>query len=213
MLEEGIYQIAAAAIGATISGIILLQIHHSKVKQELDLHRQKDIFDRKQRIYRTILSHVDQIIDYSQYYGVDLNWKISRLTYEELLLIGTEKVIKAFHEFHKEYSKRDANPQTLKKLYNAIREDLHEETLSEKEIRVMVPGKKTLKALEILDKHYNILRPLGLENLSKLSQINVEEIHSKTGIIKDDLEKIKDMAIKENRHDDEIKHLLDTQKS
>ena len=57
MWTAGIYEIIAAMIGATISGIILLQVHHSKVKQELKIHREKEVFERKQ-MSRTVSARI-----------------------------------------------------------------------------------------------------------------------------------------------------------
>ena len=208
-MTEWLLQIFLASIGATISGIILLLIHHSKVKQELELHRQKEIFDKKQRVYRIILNNVNQLRDYSLYLGSDMNWKLARLAYDELILIGSEKVIIAYHKFQKEFKKIDSDDKVVKKLYNAIREDLYETSLPEKEIKMVGPGTKTTNILKILGDHYSKLRPLGLENLHDLSNMDVEEIHSKTSISKDDLKKIKVMAEKENQFDEEIKKFVD----
>ncbi|HJU12903.1 MAG TPA: hypothetical protein VJ792_00410 [Candidatus Nitrosotalea sp.] len=47
---------ALSIVGASfVSGIFLLIIHHWKVKQEMKIHRENELFDRKQKAYRDLL--------------------------------------------------------------------------------------------------------------------------------------------------------------
>jgi len=52
-----------------------------------------------------------------------------------------------------------------------------------------------MSALEIFGKHKDILIQEKLDSFKSLSQMNIDEIHNKVQIPKDDLQKIKDMAI------------------
>lgn len=94
-----ILQIIVASAGATISGVILLVIHHSRVKQELEIHKKTDEFERKQKAYRAILNLISRVTDHSYLIGSEINWKIMRHVYNEILLVGSLDVVKASNEF------------------------------------------------------------------------------------------------------------------
>lgn len=196
---DSLYTVIAAIVGSLISGIILLLIHHMKVKQEIEKHRQIELFDRKQKVYRSILEEINQLFDFTERLGSDMNWRISRHAYNELILIGSASVITAFNNFVKQWDSASdvKSTELLKSVWIEVRKDLYKEKLLPEQMKIYGPSNKTFKAFEIFAKNASILKTLNLESYDLLSKMNVDEIHAKTGIPKEDLLSLKDMGIRE----------------
>jgi len=213
LIPDWMLQIIIASVGATISGIILLLIHHARVKQELEIHRQLELFDRKQDLYRKILDQINQMMDYSYFLGQDMNWKISRKIYDELLLIGSEDVIDYFHEFHKEMSKIDKKiDEHLYNIRNAIRKDLYSKELKRKSSRVTQMGKKSQRVLEKYENELKTLQDNGYDNFEKLSKIDIKKLHDEYKIPEESLKDIKEMAMAQNSIDEEFSKYYDSKR-
>lgn len=161
--------ITAIIIAAgSIIGIIITQ--YLRVKKEIELRREIEVFDRKQDLYRKILDQINQLMDYSYYLGRDMNWKISRKIYDELLLIGSEEVIEYFPELHKEMSNKDSTiEEHLYNVRNAIRKDLYFKELKRKFSRVTTLGNKSKRILEKYEKDLKKLQDNGMK-ISKSCQ-------------------------------------------
>ena len=192
-------QIIIASAGATISGSVLLLIHHFRVKQELEIHRKKDVFERKQKVYRSLLRNVSALMDFTSSLGKNVNWRISREIYNELILTGSNTVIEAHNKFTRESDTSDDKKYTelVKSMWIAVRKDLYEESLSPKDMRFFGGSNKTLKVYETYGKYREKIRPLGIENYESIAQMNVDEIHSQTNIDKTELEFMKKQCLKE----------------
>ncbi|MBI5147394.1 MAG: hypothetical protein HZA84_09330 [Thaumarchaeota archaeon] len=193
-------QIIIASVSATISGVILLLLHHSRVKQELEIHRKKEIFERKQKMYRKLLNHIEERLDYVFFLGNDLDWREVRLIYNELMLSGAKPVIDAFNNFLKTYNPQNPkDDEKFKKILVEIRKDLYGDVISVSDVKVVNPGSKILDELEILGNHKEILANEGFENFESLSKMDIDMIHAKTSIDKADLQQIKHVAEKEHK--------------
>jgi len=199
MIPEWILQIIGISVASTISGIILLYTHHKKVKQELKIHGKKEEFDRKQKVYRTMLRNVSELLDFVQNLGSSVNWRIGREIYNELILIGSPAVIDAHNNLTRTYDKATDAEATamIKKLWIAVREDLYDETLKDEQVRFFRPSSSTTKAFEIYAKYAEKLKLLGIESYESLAEMNVEDTYSKTGISKGELESLKKCGVKE----------------
>ena len=209
VIPNGVFEIVAAVIGATISGWVLLRSHHSRVKEEIRLHKEIDVFERKKTVYQNVLNHVTEIIDYVTLFGKKTNWRIARQTYNDLILTGSKSVINAYNDFLKNYDAN--NPKTdekIKKILFEIRKDLYSDDLKITDIKFMTAGSRTMKSLEIIGKHRTKLEEQGFDSLSLLSQMNVDDIKSKTGINVQDLQKIKDVCLEEEQFLEELKNSL-----
>lgn len=206
---EVIIQIITASIGATLSGIILLTIHHRKVKQELDIHRQKDEFDRKQKIYRMVLQHISRLLDQSHLLGSEVNWRITRQIYEELLIVGSPKVIKIYNNFILNLDKIEGKVEhdKLKELWNVIREDLYGTGLAEDEMHVISPSLETISALDIYHNNSAALKALNINNIESISRMDIDDVTIKSNIDKEKLKLLKNMAINELRFEEELRNI------
>lgn len=209
VMPDGVYEIIAAIAGATISGWILLRSHHSKVQEEIRLHKEIDVFERKKIVYQNVLNNVTEILDYVTLFGKKTNWRIARQTYNDLILTGSKSIIDAYNDFLKNYDGN--NPKTdekVKKILFEIRKDLYKEDLKITDIKFMVPGSRTMKSLELIGKHRSTLEEQGFDSLDSLSQMNVDDIKSKTAIAVEDLQKIKDICQEEKQFSEELKNSL-----
>lgn len=210
-----LYEIIVGIFGATISGIILIHLHHRKVKQELEIHRKKDEFDRKQKIYKTILRHISRLIDHSHLLGKEVNWRITRQIYEELLIIGSPKVIETYNNFIlnlNEISGKEEEHEKQKELWNVIRKDLYDVGLKNEEMHVISPPSETITKLDIYHNNAKKLKTLGITNLEKVSEMDVKEVSTNLGIEFKELESLKNMAIKEIQFENELKDLMKEKK-
>lgn len=209
VMPNGIYEIIAAILAATISGLILLRSHHSKVQEEIRLHKEIDVFERKKTVYQNVLNHVTEILDYVTLFGKKTNWRMARQSYNDLILTGSKSVINAYNDFLKNFDAN--NPKTdekVKKILYEIRKDLYNEDLKITDIKFMTPGSRTIKSLELIGKHRSKLEGQGFDSLESLSQMNVDDIKSKTGIDAEDLQTIKDICQEERQFSEELKNSL-----
>jgi hypothetical protein len=189
-------QIIIASVGATISGAILLLIHHSRVKQELEIHRKRELFDRKQKTYRLLMRDVFRDLDYVTNLGRPKNWRVTRDVYNELLLIGGKEVIDAYNEYIKKYDQLDdvQGSQMVKNLAIVIRKDLYGEIISSEQVKFMAPSRKSRHAIEIYAKNHEKLSQFGFDTFELFVNMDIEDIHSKTGISREELKELKDQG-------------------
>lgn len=196
LFPDWVLQIIIASVGATISGIILLLIHHRRVKQEIEIHRENELFDRKQESYRWLMKDVFDDMDYANYLGNEPNWKIGRHIYNELLLIGSQSVINAYDDYLTNYNKvkEPEKSELIKKILTEIRKDLYPKELGAKKIRFIVPPPDTAEILKLIGKHRTKLEEARLFIFKNLSTMDIDDAFQKTNIDKQDLEKMKKIA-------------------
>ena len=212
MLTSEIYEIIAALIGATISGVILLQIHHSKVKQELEIHQKKDVFDRKQKMYRSFVNNFMALLDVRGNPTHDFaNWRVGNYLYNELLFIANDSVIRAFNKYLK-YEKTDDPIEftnITKDVLIAIREDLYGETINRDDINFIRQSRDVDKAFQSINEYYESLEKLNLTNFENFSEIDTKDVAEKTGIPIEKLDFIKKIALNEIRIQSEFTRFLE----
>lgn len=216
-IPDWFLQIVIASTGATISGIILLITHHSKVKQELEIHRKKEVFERKQRMYRSLVNQFLKFLDLKSNPTHDRgNWRIGNYLYTELILVGGKSVIQAFNNHLKsKLADTDSDIEHTNKIKDiliAIRKDLYDEELDYDEINFIQPTQETHKALSIIEEHYPILKSYELTTLQKISDMDIEKMSSEIKISTEKLKFLKDTALQERKiqedFDDYINKLI-----
>jgi hypothetical protein len=200
-IPEPVLQIIAASIAATISGSILLLIHHSKVKQELEIQRKKEQFEKKQLAYRSIIREVNALWDFSATLGRTTNWRINREIYQGFLIVASKPVIIAYNTLMRNFDTPDNQQLTklLKDMVIAMRHDLYDDALTPDQIRFIEMPKGTIAALEKYGSHREKLEQLGIKNLDDLAMMKVEEVYQKTGISIPDLKQLHEVGMKESR--------------
>ena len=212
MFENTIfYEIGSATIGAIITGYVLLRIHHSKIRQELEIHRNRDIFERKQKMYRSFVSILMSKMDLNRNPNRDFaNWRIGDYLYSELLFIGSESVIKAFNKYLTHIKSSDDITATnlTKDVWIAIIKDLHDKTISRDEINFIDPTGAD-NALQIINKYYEILKKHNLTNFKSFVDVDADQLCAKTGIAKKELEVVKKTAQQELEIESEFKQFLE----
>lgn len=205
-LSSNIVPVIAAIITAAGSIISVIYVHSSKVKQELALRREIELFDRKQKAYRTVLHLVSRMTDHSYLIGSEVNWKIIRHVYNEILLVGSSDVIKAANELLQADNKSsEKENELIKNFWNTIRTDLYKQSLSLNEMHVISPSQETIDALNIYHEHLSDFWDGNITTIKDLSEMNVEEIQRLTGIDLENLTKIKNTAIRELQYEKELK--------
>jgi hypothetical protein len=207
---EWLIPIVAASVGATISGTVLLFIHHNKVKQEIDLQRRKEQFEKKQKLYRAILQQVNSLLDFSAYLGSRTNWRIDREVYNQLILVASIPVVEELNKCIKSLDQDDGEVLTssLKSLLRAIREDLYGDTLADKDLRIYSPPIITMDSLQLYANNVEKLKKLGLDSYDRLGNMDIDVVHASANIPKDDLKKIKEMGEREARIEREFDQFL-----
>lgn len=212
-LPVEIYEIIAAIMGVTISGWFLLRSHHNKIKEELEIHREKEVFNRKQIMYRTLVNYFLELLDLKSNTKHERgNWRIGNYLYTELLLIGGKPVITAFTIHLKAKLAGTDNDiehsNKIKDILVGIREDLYHHKLDRDEINFIQPTQETYDALEIIEESYSDFEKFGLTTLEKASKMNVEQIANETSIPKEKLEFLKKIALTEKKIYDEFTDYL-----
>lgn len=210
-LPVEIYEIIAAVLGATISGILLLLTHHKKVNQEIEKHRKIDNFEKRKKAYRKILEMLSKLLDHSHLLGKPVNWKITRYAYNEILLVGSKEVVEKTNELMLSIGESDSSvtDAKVKNLWNAIRNDLHGEELSPEQMHMIRPSTETLAALSLYHNYSNQLKSAGINSLEKARDMDLSAIHAATQIDTNELLDIKEMAKNELMYDDELNKFLD----
>lgn len=213
-IPDWLLQIIIASVGATISGVILLITHHSKVKQELEIHRKKEVFERKQRMYRNLVDQFLAFLDLKHNPTHDRgNWRIGNYLYTELVLIGGKSVIQAFNNHLKSKLKGTDNDiehtNKIKDVLIAIRKDLYDEELDYDEINFIQPTQETHTALSIIEENYPAFESYNLTTLQEISDMDIEKIHSETKIPIEKLSFLKNTALQERKIQDEFEIYLD----
>ena len=202
--------IIAAIITAAGSIIGIIFAQHSKVKQEIALRRKIELFDRKQKAYRDILKILAKVNDHSYLIGSEVNWKIIRYVYDEVILIGSKEVVEKTNELLLDTSPDSrGTDEKIKKLWNAIRRDLHIGELSLDQMHMIRPSPDTVTALALYDKHSDTLKSLGLKTPKQISEMDIDAINTKSKIDKSHLETIKSMVIKELEYERDLQRFLD----
>lgn len=202
---------ALGIVGASfVSGFFLLRSHHSKVRQEIKIHRENELFDRKQKAYRELLKVLSRSEDYSNFLGTPINWKIIRYFYDEIMLIGSKEVIEKTNELLSDESPNTKNSdKIMKQLWYAIRKDLYDEKISIDNMKMIRPSPKTIRALALHNVVYFKLKSLGIDTIAKTREMDVDDINKKSQIDKSDLNLIKEMAKEELENENELKRFLE----
>lgn len=212
-IPDWLLQIIIASAGATISGIILLHTHHSRVKQELEIHRRKDVFERKQKMYRSFVNNFMKQMDLRGNPTHDLaNWRIGNYLYNELLFIASESVIRAFNKYLKGILQSNTDEEftnMTKDVLIAIRKDLYGENISRDEINFIRSTLDADKALQIINENYAVLEKHGLTNFQNFSTVDINSISTQTGIPLEKLNFVKKTALNEIRIELEFKRFLE----
>lgn len=205
-LSLNIIPVIAAIITTTGSIISVIYIHNSKVKQELTLRREIELFDRKQKAYRTVLHLISRMTDHSYLIGSEVNWKIIRHVYNEILLVGSSDVVKAANYLLQSNNKSsEKENELIKNLWNTIRTDLYKQNLSLNEMHVISPSQETIDVLNIYNEHLSDFVDRNITTINDLAEINVGETQRLTGMDIGDLTRIKGMAIRELQYEKELK--------
>jgi len=200
-------------MGATISGSILLLIHHFRVKQELKIHREKEVFERKQIMYRNLVNYFLKLLDLKSNPTHDKgNWRIGNYLYTELLLVGGKSVIDAFTIHLKaKLAERDNDVEHTNKIKDiliGIRNDLYHHKLNRDDINFIQPTSEANEALKIIEDNYSDFEKFDSTTLEKASKINVEQMVRETSIPKNKLEFLKKTALHEMKIYDEFSRYL-----
>jgi len=198
-------------IPAVISAYVLLWIHHSRVRQELDIRAGRERFQRKQAAYDGIWGTLNDINDYGFGFISDINWRKVRATQTGSLMAASPEVIEYFNSItriylttpqtEEEIKKQDLEiTRLMKELWNVMRKNLYNaEPLSPEMIRFVGPGNRTRQALAIWGRHRVLLERIGIGDLEELSKMDVGLVSQKTGIPSEDLVEVKSMAGRELR--------------
>lgn len=209
LIPDWSLQIIIASIGATISGIILLITHHSKVNQEIEKHRKIENFERKQKAYREILRLISQVLDYQRFLGSPMTWKIVRYAYDEIMIVGSKEVVEKANELLLNKVDGETANNKIKDLWNLIRKDLYGEELPIEHMHVITPSPETVNALSLYHEHSAALISLGINSLEKASNMDVDIINQHTTIDKEKLYLIKKMAENELQYENDFKKFLE----
>lgn len=212
-IPDWVLQIIIASVFATISGAILLLIHHFRVKQELEIHREKEVFNRKQIMYRNLVNYFFELLDLKSNPMHDRgNWRIGNYLYTELFLIGGKSVITAFTIYLKaKLAGTDDNVEHTNKIKDiliGIRKDLYHHKLNRDEINFIQPTQETNDALAIIEEYYSDFEKFDLTTLEKASKMNLEQMVNETSIPKEKLEFLKKIALNEKKIYDEFTDYL-----
>jgi len=205
---ESFVGIITAIAGATISGLFLLYVHHSKARQEIELQFKREQFQQKGKTYRELLEFVYAMYDYVRGLRHEIYWREFRDKQKDALLVASKEVVQLFNAVYLEFSKPSSSmsDQNLTKLIkdfiNAIRRDLYEERpLPYTELKFVEPGTDTLEALALWVQYKSQLENIGIRKLCGLRSMNVMSVAKRTEIAKEHLLKLKHMAEREYRDD------------
>lgn len=205
-LSSNIVPVIVAIITTAGSIIGVIYAQYSKIKQEMKLRREVELFDRKQKAYRAIMNLISKLSDHSYLIGSEVNWKITRNVYNEIMLVGSPEVVKITNtmliESHDLPSEKEHD--LIKRLWDAIRNDLYKQSIPLNEMHVITPSQETVDALKIYHDHASELWEMNITTIKQLSEMNIEEARRLTNMNIDDLTKIKDMAIRELKYEKEL---------
>lgn len=200
--------VAIITAASSIIGIIFAQ--YLKVRQEIILRRDIELFDRKQKAYRDTLKIISKMKDHSYFLGAQVNWKILRYVYDEIMLIGSKEVVEKTNELLDDESSDSRGTDIKRKnLWNAIRKDLYGKKIPSKDMHMIRPSTETLAALSLYGEHSKELKSSGIDTLEKANNMDIDVVNKQTKIDKTNLNLIKDMAKKELEYEDELKRFLD----
>ena len=210
-MTEWFWESFLASVGATISGFILLLTHHWKVKQEINIHRGIENFNRRQNAYREILQLISKMTDHSHFLGKPVNWRIIRHAYDEIMVVGSKDVVKLANEIIVKSDKLEGKKLhgAIKQLWNVIRSDLYGESLPLEEMHIITPSPDTISALNTYHKYANELKAFGINNIEDASEMDVIKIKDKIEIKEGALSEIKEMAKKELSFEEEFRKFVE----
>lgn len=192
----------SVSLAAIISGSVLLYVHHSKIRQEIELQIKREQFESRKRLYRDLWVYVDDLIDYKSGILEDLNWRRWRKLQSELSLAGSIDVLEAFNKIMRnaDSASQDELTKLIKDFWNTIRQDLFREPpLPYTALRFVEPSRHTLQAVEIFTRHAQTLKAVDIRSLFEMKDVDVEQLHSKCGIPVAELQIMKDAAERESR--------------
>lgn len=210
--DEFTTEIIVTIVGASISAFVLLMIHHRKVKQEIKIHGNIDNFNERKKAYHDLLQLVSKMSDHSHTLEKPVNWKIIRHIYNEIMLIGSKEVVDVANKFFIDSDTfvGEKEHEAIKRLWNAIRKDLYDETIPLDQMHIINPSPETVTALNLLNTHLNDLKPFGITTLKDAANMNLDDLVNRNALDgnKDNLEAIKKMAIKEIEISDDFEQFL-----
>jgi len=212
-IPNWVLQIVVASIGATISGVILLLVHHFRVKQELTIHRNKELFDRKQKMYHHVIKYFLQSLSTKDNFGAHSNWRIDSQIYNNLLLIGKESTIIALNRYLEQAGTGISEIELsnlFKKVLIEIRKDLYDdEKLTPNEIKFFSLTSESEKAVKIIKTNIEKLKEHDLTTFWDIAEMDVEKVKEQTGIDGETLDFLKKISKKEKDIEKEFKEFLE----
>jgi hypothetical protein len=209
-ISSNIVPIIAAIITTAGSIIGIIITLSQRVKKEIELKREIELFDRKQKAYRDLIHIIFKYQDHSYFIGSQVNWKIIRHVYNELILIGSKEVLEKTNELFQDVSPDSQGTNALiKELWKVIRKDLYKEDLTFEQMHMITPMQKTVDAKVLVDKYFDQLKSIGIDTPEKASLMDVDKISVQSNISKTELESIKEMVKNELEYEKELKKFLE----
>lgn len=199
---ESLLQILAASLG--IIGAIL--VHHYQVRQEIKMRVAMERFERKAGVYRKLMQTLYRLVDFSMFFGEEMNWRTTRQLYGELVLVGSPDVIVSFNNFVKEWDPRKPGTDKLYfDVFYSIHQDLYHEALPPGSIKIINPPKPVIDFLEQQSKWTSQILAQGIRDWKELSEVDERSLSAKIGIPGDVLTRLKAIASDEVRREEERK--------
>lgn len=191
---------------AVLGAITSILVHHYQVRQEIKMRVTMERFERKAGVYRKLMQTMYRLIDFSVFFGEEVNWRITRQLYGELALVGSPGVLVSLNKFMKEWDPRKTGMDKLYfDVFYSIHEDLYGEALPAGSIKVIQGPKPDLDFLEQHPTCLVELRAQGITDWKKLSEADEGSLAAKTAIPRDVLSQLKVIASNEVRREEERK--------
>jgi hypothetical protein len=163
-------------------------------------------FERKTGVYRKLMQAIYRLVDFSMFFGEEMNWRITRQLYGELVLVGSPDVIVSFNNFAKEWDPRKPEMDRLYfDVFYSIHQDLYHEALPPGSIKIINPPKPVIDFLEQQSKWTAQILAQGIKDWKELSKVDERSLSTKIGIPGDILTRLKAIASDEVRREEERK--------
>lgn len=110
---------------ALISGFVLLWIHHSKLRQEIEVNMRMEQLERRRSVYKELLAFLNQVYDYTAMLSDEpLNWRIFRELHDELQVIGSSEVIRKFNDLFMKFGSEKPSSESERRALSDDMKDL-----------------------------------------------------------------------------------------
>jgi hypothetical protein len=211
LLVQTLITSIAVTLPAAVSGYFLLRSHHARVAAELKIRAGTEQFERKVKAYDAIWPRVYEALDYSQGLLDETNWRMARAAQTSYLLAGSLEVVTDYNRVmeligqqqqpatQSELNRVDRELTTFaKKLWNDMRRDLYgAEALPDNAIKFLGPGEPTRRALGVWLPNRE---RMGIFTLQGLSDMDTAQVAQRTGMRRESLEELREMAKRELRY-------------